>query len=93
MRDPYQIVRRPLVTEKGTGMAEKGNAYTFEVAPDANKVEIRKAIEKLFDVRVVSVNTMLRKGKVKGQGFRSWQRADRKRAIVKLAPGQSIEFI
>jgi large subunit ribosomal protein L23 len=93
MRDAYQIVRRPLVTEKGTGMAEKSNSYTFEVAADANKVEIRKAIEKLFDVRVVSVNTMLRKGKVKGQGFRSWARPDRKRAIVKLAPGQAIEFI
>lgn len=93
MRDPYYIVRRPLVTEKGTTLSETSNMYVFEVAPDANKVEIQKAVEKLFDVNVVQVNTMLRKGKTKGLGFRSWKRPDQKRALVKLKAGQSIEFI
>jgi len=93
MRDPYYIIRRPLVTEKGTTLTEKANAYTFEVAPDANKVEIRKAIEKLFEVQVLSVKTMLRKGKTKGLGWRSWRRPDQKRAVVKLQAGQAIDFI
>lgn len=93
MRDPYRIIRRPLVTEKGTTLAEKANSYVFEVAPDANKVEIQKAVEKLFNVNVVKVATMLRKGKVKGLGWRSWRRPDAKRAVVKLKPGQTIEFI
>ncbi|MBI4881966.1 MAG: 50S ribosomal protein L23 [Planctomycetes bacterium] len=93
MRDPHYIIRRPLVTEKGTTLAEKANAYVFDVAPDANKVEISKAVEKLFAVSVVHVTTMLRKGKVKGLGWRSWQRPNVKRAMVKLKPGQTIEFI
>jgi len=93
MRDPYYIIRKPLVTEKGTTLAEEANMYSFEVAVDANKVEIQKAVEKLFDVSVLSVNTMLRKGKKKGLGWRTWRRADQKRALVKLKEGQSIEFI
>ena len=93
MRDPYFIIRKPLVTEKGTTLAETANQFAFEVAPDANKVEIRKAVEKLFDVEVLSVNTMLRKGKTKGLGWRSWSRPDQKRALVKLKPGQTIDFI
>lgn len=93
MRDPYFIVRRPLVTEKGTSLTDSANQYCFEVVADANKVEIRRAVEKLFDVKVVQVNTMLRKGKVKGMRNRAWHRPDAKRALVKLKPGQSIEFI
>ena len=93
MRDPYYIIRKPLVTEKGTTLTDLANQYSFEVATDANKVEIRKAVEKLFDVNVVAVNTIVRKGKVKGMRQRAWQRPDSKRALVKLKPGQSIEFI
>ncbi len=93
MRDPHDIVKRPLVTEKGTHLSETANAYTFEVALDANKIEIKKAIEKLFTVNVVAVKTMVRKGKVKGLGWRNWQRPNLKRALVKLKPGQTIEFI
>lgn len=93
MRDPYHIIRKPVVTEKGSTMTEHSNQFVFEVAPDANKVEIRKAVEKLFDVKVVSVNTILRKGKTKGLGWRSWSRPDHKRALVKLQAGQSIDFI
>lgn len=94
MRDPYYIIRKPIVTEKGTSLSESSNMYCFEVAPDANKVEIRKAVEALFpDRQVVSVNTIVRKGKVKGLGWRTWKRPDQKRALVKLKPGQTIEFI
>lgn len=93
MSDPYLIIRRPLVTEKGTHITEEANAYVFEVAPGANKVEIRKAVEKLFQVNVVGVNTALRKGKVKGLGWRTWKRPDVKRALVKLKPGQKIDFV
>ena len=93
MRDPYYIVRKPIVTEKGSVMTEHSNQFLFEVAPDANKVEIRKAVEKLFDVEVVSVNTVVRKGKTRGLGWRTWKRPDQKRALVKLKAGQSIDFI
>lgn len=93
MRDPYYIIRKPLVTEKGSDLQAAANSFVFEVAPDANKVEIRKAVETLFEVNVVKVSTMLRKGKVKGLGWRTWKRPDNKRAIVKLQDGQSIDFI
>ena len=93
MLDPYQIIKKPLVTEKGTTLSETANSYVFDVAPKANKVQIRKAVEQLFGVNVVKVSTMLRKGKVKGLGWRSWKRPDCKRAIVKLQDGQAIEFI
>lgn len=93
MRDPYVIVRRPLVTEKGTFLTERGNAYVFEVDPNANKVEIRSAVEHLFKVNVLEVRTMVRKGKRKGLGWRSWQRPALKRALVRLKDGQKIEFV
>jgi large subunit ribosomal protein L23 len=93
MRDPHQIIKRPHLTEKGSVLSDKVNQYVFEVAPDANKVEIKHAVETLFKVKVVTVNTMVRKGKVKGLGNRSWQRPSVKRALVKLAEGQNIEFV
>lgn len=91
--DPHDIIRRPLITEKGTDMTTERNGYTFLVAPHANKVQIRKAVEALFDVDVTGVNTMVRKGKSKGRGPRAYARADWKRAIVTLAEGQAIEFL
>jgi len=93
MTNAYRVIRKPLVTEKGTTLSETANSYVFEVAPDANKVEIRKAVEELFNVNVIKVSTMLRKGKVKGLGWRTWKRPDCKRAVVKLREGQTIEFI
>ena len=93
MRDPHQIVKKPHVTEKGTVLSERANQYLFEVALDADKVEIRRAVEKLFNVKVLAVNTMVRKGKQKGLGYRSWRRPDVKRALVTLAEGQQIEFV
>jgi large subunit ribosomal protein L23 len=93
MRDPHIIVKRPLVTEKGSFLSERSNMYSFEVAADANKIEIRKAVEALFKVNVLAVNTMTRKGKVKGLGWRTYARPSVKRALVTLKAGQAIEFV
>jgi large subunit ribosomal protein L23 len=91
--DPYGIIRRPLVTEKGMTGVEERNQYPFEVATAASKGEIKRAIEEAFSVRVANVATMTRKGKPRRSG-RGWSKtSDWKRAIVTLAPGESIEFI
>lgn len=86
------VVRRPLFTEKGTFDQERRNAFHFEVALDANKIEIRRAIEALFSVKVKSVNTRIRKGKVQRRGYAVGAKAPTKRAIVTLAAGQTIEY-
>jgi large subunit ribosomal protein L23 len=91
--DPHQIVRRPLITEKGTDLQGRHNGYTFMVASGANKIEIRRAVEALFDVRVVNVRTMTRHGKLKGRGRMKTRKPDWKRAIVTLAEGQTVEFL
>ena len=92
MRDPRAIVRKALITEKGTGLRETQNQYYFEVARDANKLEIEKAIETIFHVKVSSVRTMQVPGKVKRQGRYSGRRSDWKKAIVTLGPDQKIEL-
>ncbi|MFT7464700.1 MAG: large subunit ribosomal protein L23 [Pseudohongiellaceae bacterium] len=91
--DAHDIVRRPLITEKGTDISSDKNGYTFLVAPHANKVQIKQAIEELFEVEVLRVNTMTRHGKIKGRGPRAVKRPDWKRAIVTLADGQTVEFL
>ncbi|MHC5209726.1 MAG: 50S ribosomal protein L23 [Planctomycetota bacterium] len=92
-RNPHDIVRRPLITEKGTDLQGRHNGYTFMVAPTANKIEIRRAVEALFEVRVVNVRTMTRHGKLKGRGRMKARKPDWKRAIVTLADGQTVEFL
>ena len=89
----HQIIRRPLITEKGTDITTDHNGYVFMVAADANKVQIAKAVEELFEVRVEKVRTMVRKGKAKGRGPRAFVRPDWKRAIVTLAEGDTVEFL
>ena len=93
MDNPYKIIKKPLITEKGTFQTEVSNSYNFLVDVNANKNEIRKAVENLFKVKVVSVNTMIRKGKRKGMSWRRYTRANLKRAVVTLRPGETIEFI
>ena len=93
MDNPYKIIKKPLITEKGTFQTEINNCYNFLVDAKAGKKEIRSAVENLFKVKVVSVNTMIRKEKVKGQATRQYTRPDMKRALVKLKPGETIEFI
>jgi large subunit ribosomal protein L23 len=90
--NPYEIIRRPLITEKGTIQKEANNQLTFEVDRKANRVEIRHAVEKIFNVRVVRVRTMQIKGKVKRVGRTLGKRRDWKKAVVTLAGGENIEF-
>ena len=92
MKDPRSIVRRALITEKGTALRETRNQYHFEVARDANKIEIRRAIESIFSVKVADVRTMQLRGKVKRQGRWVGKRNDWKKAIVTLKPDQKIEL-
>ena len=91
--DARDIIRRPLITEKGTDITTDVNGYTFLVAPYANKVQIKSAVEELFDVRVLKVRTMTRRGKWKGRGPKAAQRPDWKRAVVTLAEGDTVEFL
>jgi large subunit ribosomal protein L23 len=87
-----QIIKRPLLTEKGTAMGESGNKVLFEVAIGANKIEIRKAVEKIYSVKVMSVHTQLVRGKIKRMGRHVGKRPNWKRAIVTLAEGSAIDF-
>ena len=91
MSDPRSVIIRPVVSEKSYALLDQG-VYTFVVAPDANKIEIRHAVEAIFGVNVVRVNTLNRRGKRKRNRRQQTfgKRADTKRAIVTLAPGQSI---
>jgi len=90
--DPRSIIRKVLITEKGTVMRELQNQYSFEVARDANKIEIKRAVEAVFNVKVDSVQTMQLKGKVKRQGRWVGRRNDWKKAIVTLKADQKIEL-
>jgi large subunit ribosomal protein L23 len=83
--DPRDVIRKPVISEKSYGLLEQ-QKYTFVVAPDANKTEIKIAIEKIFGVQVVSVNTLNRPGKRKRTRFGYGKRKDTKRAIVTLSP-------
>jgi large subunit ribosomal protein L23 len=90
--EPHQVIRRPLVTEKGTHLSEKLNAYSFEVHPLATKTEIKAAVQQLWDVRVVAVRTQTRIGKPRRHKMvlgltRSW-----KKAVVKLHDEDRIAF-
>jgi len=105
MRSPEQIIKRPLLTEKGTRLKETGgqpgeeldpetvkSQLLFEVARDANKIEIRNAVEKLWNVNVLSVRTSVVRGKEKRVGRFTGRRSNWKKAIVTLAAGQNVEF-
>jgi large subunit ribosomal protein L23 len=105
MRSPEQIIKRPLLTEKGTRLKDTGGRdegdldpetlkaqLLFEVANDANKVEIRNAVQKLWNVDVVAVRTTIVRGKEKRMGRFVGKRSNWKKAIVTIAPGQTVEF-
>ncbi len=93
LRDPRDVVIEPVVSEKSYDLIEDYNIYTFVVDRGANKTQIKQAVSKIFDVNVVSVNTMNRKGKVKRTGYVVGKRKNTKRALVKLAVGDSIEIL
>jgi len=90
--EPYQIILRPLITEKGVHKASRYNAYAFEVNPLAGKADIRWAVEELFNVKVVKVNTQNRKGKPRRTRFRWGRTKAWKKAIVTLDPENRIDF-
>jgi len=89
----YQLIHKPLITEKATTDVEGRNAYHFKVPRDANKVEIRHAIEKLFDVKVTGVNTLRVKGKWRRRGYSLGRTQEWKKAMVTLEQGQQIEIL
>ena len=93
MKDPRDVVIRPIVSEKSYALLDEG-VYTFLVRPGSNKVEIKQAVEAIFNVRVAKVNTLNRKGKRKRnrRTFTYGKRADTKRAIVTLQPGDKIDL-
>lgn len=91
MKDPRDIIYKPVISEKSYGLLDD-NKYTFLVDPRANKTQIKIAIQDIFDVTVVRVNTMNRPGKVKRRGYIAGKRPDTKRAIVTLAEGDEIEL-
>ena len=91
-KNPRDVVLKPVVSEKSYDLIQDLNTYTFVVDKRSNKTEIRQAVENIFDVRVVSVNTINRKGKRKRTGYVIGKRADTKRALVRLADGDSIDI-
>ena len=105
MRAPEQVIKRPLLTEKGTFLKESGGRaegdadpeslsqqILFEVLKDANKIEIRHAVQKLWKVDVLKVRTSIVRGKEKRLGRFTGRKSNWKKALVTLAPGQTIEF-
>jgi large subunit ribosomal protein L23 len=91
IRNHRDILLAPVVSEKSYGLLDE-NKYTFLVAPDANKTEIKIAVESVFDVKVTGVNTLNRTGKKRRTRFGTGKRADTKRAIVSVAEGQRIDI-
>ena len=92
MKDPRDVIIQPVVSEKSYDLIDRNNTYTFVVDRRARKEEIRRAVEVLFDVRVLRVNTLNRKGKRKRTRFTMGKRADTKRAMVTLPIGQTVDI-
>lgn len=93
MKDPHTIVRSPIITEKATERMDDGGVYVFKVAPNSNKIEIRNAIEDIFEVKVTKVNTVTQQGKRKRLGRSIGFSTGYKKAIVTLAPGYKIDVL
>ena len=89
--DPRDVILAPVISEKSYSLLDQ-NAYTFIVHPEANKTEVKQAVEAIWNVKVLSVNTINRKGKSKRFRFTTGKRPDTKRAVVKLREGDSIEI-
>lgn len=90
--DIYQVIEKPLVTEKGSDMLAQGNWVLFRVNPAANKIEIREAVQKIFDVKVLHVNTQIVRGKRKRFGRTMGHTKTWKKAMVQLKEGDRIEI-
>lgn len=92
MKDIYQVIKRPLITEKATILKERENKVAFVVDQGANKTEIKEAVERLLKVKVLKVNIATMKGKTRRVGRNTGKRSDWKKAVVTLRPGDRIEF-
>ncbi len=92
MKNSMQIIRRPVITERASNLQESQNKYVFEVLRSANKVDIQRAVEAMFEVEVVKVNTSTVHGKIKRLGRFQGRRSDWKKAVVTLADGHIIDF-
>jgi large subunit ribosomal protein L23 len=92
MRDPRQIIKKALLTEKGNQLRQDRNEYVFLVDRDSNKIEVRQAIEHLFKVKVKEVHTMVQHGKIKTFGRYKGPKPDWKKAVVRLAKDNKIEL-
>ncbi len=90
--DIYNVIIRPLVTEKGTHQSQTRNAYAFEVSPDANKAQVKQAVEKIYNVKVVDVRTANRKGKPRRAGYKWGSTRQWKKAVVELHPDNHIDL-
>jgi large subunit ribosomal protein L23 len=86
----YQVIRRPIITEKGLGVKELQHTVVFEVAPDATKTEIKEAVQRIFQVKVDHVRTAIFHGKLRRRGRLEGFRSDWKKAYVRLAPGEKM---
>ena len=86
----YNVLVRPLLSEKSNDVREKSNKYSFQVAPKATKGDVRNAIEKVFNVKVTSVHTLVNRGKVKRRGNQVYKASNTKKAVVTLAEGNKI---
>ncbi len=91
--EDYQVILSPVLTEKSTEATERLNAYRFEVSGGANKIEIRQAIESIFEVSVINVNTLVRPGKNRRRGASYFQTPARKIAVVTLKEGDKIDLL
>lgn len=88
----YDIIKRPIITEKTNIQKDEHNQVTFEVDPRANRIEVQRAVEQIFNVKVADIRTISVTGKIKRRGRILGKRRDWKKAIVKLMPGERIEF-
>ena len=93
MKDIYAVIKKPIITERSAYLKERGNKIIFQVDVNANKRDIKKAVEKVFNVNVMDVNTLNVKGKVKRFGKSFGKRPDWKKAIVTLKEGDKIELL
>ncbi len=93
MKNLYTVVKKPLFTEKGSALKESDNKLLIEVAMDSNKLEIKKAIEEIFKVKVEKVATIKAHGKWKRYGKSIGKRSDRKKALITLKKGEKLDFI
>ena len=93
MNNVYDVIKKPLITEKGTKLKEENNTIILQVSTEANKMDIKRAVETVFKVKVADVRTITLKGKKKRLGARQGVRSDWKKAVVTLKEGETVEYL